>query len=85
MTSITSYRHQKQVTFTNDLKIRGVDLREFPQVYKRKILLTTEFLHEGTSSNTELLKKVICTLESIDSIKSLKRSPQHIFVEVSYF
>ncbi|RXG70170.1 hypothetical protein Avbf_02472 [Armadillidium vulgare] len=25
---------------------------------------------------------VICTLESIDSIKSLKRSPQHIFVEV---
>ncbi|RXG72038.1 hypothetical protein Avbf_01283, partial [Armadillidium vulgare] len=26
--------------------------------------------------------KVICTLESIDSIKSLKRSPQHIFVEV---
>ncbi|RXG60143.1 hypothetical protein Avbf_17275, partial [Armadillidium vulgare] len=26
--------------------------------------------------------KVICTLDSIDSIKSLKRSPQHIFVEV---
>ncbi|RXG58514.1 hypothetical protein Avbf_13752 [Armadillidium vulgare] len=25
---------------------------------------------------------VICTLESIDPIKSLKRSPQHIFVEV---
>ncbi|RXG67705.1 hypothetical protein Avbf_18629, partial [Armadillidium vulgare] len=25
---------------------------------------------------------VICTLDSIDSIKSLKRSPQHIFVEV---
>ncbi|RXG54091.1 hypothetical protein Avbf_16317, partial [Armadillidium vulgare] len=25
---------------------------------------------------------VICTLESIDSIKPLKRSPQHIFVEV---
>ncbi|RXG71192.1 hypothetical protein Avbf_01191, partial [Armadillidium vulgare] len=27
---------------------------------------------------------VICTLDSIDSIKSLKRSPQHIFVECSY-
>ncbi|RXG59796.1 hypothetical protein Avbf_18117 [Armadillidium vulgare] len=26
--------------------------------------------------------RVICTLDSIDSIKSLKRSPQHIFVEV---
>ncbi|RXG62153.1 hypothetical protein Avbf_10306 [Armadillidium vulgare] len=25
--------------------------------------------------------RVICTLDSIDSIKSLKRSPQHIFVE----
>ncbi|RXG55465.1 hypothetical protein Avbf_16068 [Armadillidium vulgare] len=24
----------------------------------------------------------VCTLDSIDSIKSLKRSPQHIFVEV---
>ncbi|RXG52723.1 hypothetical protein Avbf_11076 [Armadillidium vulgare] len=25
---------------------------------------------------------VICTLESIDSIKLLKRTPQHIFVEM---
>ncbi|RXG70236.1 hypothetical protein Avbf_00135 [Armadillidium vulgare] len=28
-----------------------------------------------------IIGKVICTLDSIDSIKSLKRSPQHIFVE----
>ncbi|RXG54092.1 hypothetical protein Avbf_16316 [Armadillidium vulgare] len=28
-----------------------------------------------------IIGKVICTLESIDSIKPLKRSPQHIFVE----
>ncbi|RXG54866.1 hypothetical protein Avbf_14840, partial [Armadillidium vulgare] len=26
--------------------------------------------------------RVICTLQSIDSIKLLKRTPQHIFVEV---
>ncbi|RXG70375.1 hypothetical protein Avbf_11871 [Armadillidium vulgare] len=29
-----------------------------------------------------MISLVICTLDSIDSIKSLKRSPQHIFVEV---
>ncbi|RXG56020.1 hypothetical protein Avbf_18183 [Armadillidium vulgare] len=34
------------------------------------------------SSHSSPSPLVICTLEFIDSIKSLKRSPQHIFVEV---
>ncbi|RXG59693.1 hypothetical protein Avbf_18943 [Armadillidium vulgare] len=41
-------------------------------------------LNSHTISEDELkaMVLVICTLESIDSIKPLKRSPQHIFVEV---
>ncbi|RXG71630.1 hypothetical protein Avbf_08850 [Armadillidium vulgare] len=34
------------------------------------------------TNDPSYVELVICTLEFIDSIKSLKRSPQHIFVEM---
>ncbi|RXG57873.1 hypothetical protein Avbf_15637 [Armadillidium vulgare] len=62
--------------FSQSVKLKSLHFQEYIQKFKfiDQILWN---LNYGL-----IFKRVICTLESIDSIKLLKRTPQHIFVEV---
>ncbi|RXG53726.1 hypothetical protein Avbf_14023 [Armadillidium vulgare] len=57
--------------------------REMKNSLLRSILKqNSAYLGKHIFNDNTCVIKVICTLDSIDSIKSLNRSPQHIFVEV---
>ncbi|RXG50953.1 hypothetical protein Avbf_17200 [Armadillidium vulgare] len=52
-----------------------------PASSSQLLVLTLKHLYPNSAYLPNRQIRVICTLEFIDSIKSLKRSPQHIFVE----
>ncbi|RXG52994.1 hypothetical protein Avbf_17516 [Armadillidium vulgare] len=63
----------------NYTRVLNQEIKYFANIIKIKVPINTSSKEFSPYDHSYV---VICTLQSIDSIKLLKRTPQHIFVEV---